>query len=424
MKKIGIFVLLFLLLMVSFVSAVSTTLEEGYDKKENILIEVKGNILSPINVGDVEFKRKNVGVPLDYGVLNLEDKHFIWAIAPDKNETYTLLINNLETTVNGQKQMINYTQNFIVFENLTDYSIKPGVITAKGDFEIEINSYVDSEIIIQVNFPYEDNLRIKPGNNKFTFLTDKIKEDLFTSIKIGKYSVPLSLDIDDKSSVSRKKGLYFEPVSIKREILSGERPVYLIKIKNAEDRNYQDVKIKYDKDLFFITPDGVFNIANEGNYNFNLTFKKAVDKNIKDQVEIIFDNSSIVLPVEITLSENAIPISANTSEGFQYFCSELAGVKCISGESCSGEEKEGLDGLCCLGVCQAVAVEEEGNTSEIIGYILALGIFLILGYLIYRFKKAKKEGNDEIAEKLGPSRLSKMKAAGMVEEKIERKDLP
>ena len=424
MKKIGIFAFLFLILSISFVSAISTTLKENYDKKENIIIEVKGNILSPINVEDIEFKRKNVGVPLDYGVLNLEDKHFIWAIAPDKNETYTLLINNLETTVNGQNSMINYTQNFNVLENLTDYSIKPGIITAKGDFEVEINSYLDNEISILVNFPYENNLIIKPGNNKFTFLTNTIKEDLFTSIRIGKYSVPLNLDIDDKNTITKKKGIYFEPVSIKRDVSLGDRPVYLIKVRNTDDKAYQNIKIKYDKEIFFITPDQSFNLDKQEIFNFNLTFKKAVDKNIKNQVEIIFDNSSVILPVEITLSENVIPINTNNSEGFQYFCSELAGVKCISGESCSGEEKEGLDGLCCLGVCQAVAVEEEGNTSEIIGYVLALGIFLILGYLIYRFKKAKKEGNDEITEKLGPSRLSKMKAAGIVEEKTPRKDLP
>lgn len=426
MKKIGVFVYLFLFLLLSFsfVSGISTTLKESYDKKENIIIEVKGNILSPIRFDDIEFKRKNVVVPLEYDVMNIEDKHFIWAIAPDKNETYTLLINNLETTVDGQKQIINYTQNFNVLENLTRYSVKPGFVNAKGDFEIEINSYSDFNIIINTNFPYENSLNLKPGSNKFTFLTDSIKSDLFTSIKIGDYNVPLYLNLEDKNIINRKKGLYFEPVNIKRSISLGERPVYLVSVRNYDNVPYQKVKLLYDKQIFFINPDKEFDISSGGKFEFNLTFRKNIDKDFSDKIEMNYANSSLVLPLEIKIGDAKSDVAVkNSSSEFQYFCSELAGVKCVSDEKCNGEVKEGLDGTCCLGSCQ-VQVVEENSSSQWIGYVLALLIFLILGYLVYRFKKAKQEGNDEIAEKLGPSRLSKMKAAGMVEDKRERKDLP
>ncbi len=422
MKKIGIFAFLFLIVSISFVSAVSTTLKESYDKKENIIIEVKGNILSPIKFEDIEFKRKNVGVPLEHDVMNLEDKHFIWAIAPDKNETYTLLINNLETTINGQKKIINYTQNFNVLENLTRYSIKPGFVNAKGNFDVEINSYLDSNIVISTNFPYESSLNIKPGNNKFTFLTDSVKSDLFTSIKIGEYSVPLYLNLEDKN-INNKKGLYFEPVSIKRSIRSGEKPIYLVSVRNYDNSSHQKVKLLYNKQIFFINPDKEFNINSGERIEFNLSFRNNLDKDFNDKIEITYDNLILSLPLEIKIDDGVPDVVKNSSSDFQYFCSELAGSKCALDETCSGEVKEGLDGTCCLGSCQTQTVEES-NTSNIIGYVLALLIFLILGYLVYRFKKAKQEGNDEISEKLGPSRLSKMKAAGMVEEKSERKDLP
>ncbi len=422
MKKIGIFAFLFLIVSISFVSAVSTTLKESYDKKENIIIEVKGNILSPIKFEDIEFKRKNVGVPLEHDVMNLEDKHFIWAIAPDKNETYTLLINNLETTINGQKKIINYTQNSNVLENLTRYSIKPGFVNAKGNFDVEINSYLDSNIVISTNFPYESSLNIKPGNNKFTFLTDSVKSDLFTSIKIGEYSVPLYLNLEDKN-INNKKGLYFEPVSIKRSIRSGEKPIYLVSVRNYDNSSHQKVKLLYNKQIFFINPDKEFNINSGERIEFNLSFRNNLDKDFNDKIEITYDNLILSLPLEIKIDDGVPDVVKNSSSDFQYFCSELAGSKCALDETCSGEVKEGLDGTCCLGSCQTQTVEES-NTSNIIGYVLALLIFLILGYLVYRFKKAKQEGNDEISEKLGPSRLSKMKAAGMVEEKSERKDLP
>lgn len=425
MKKIGIFAFIVLVFSISFASAISTTLKESYDQKENIIVEVKGNILSPIKFGDIEFKRKNVVVPLEYNVLNVKNKYFIWAIAPDKNETYTLLINNLEITVNGQKQIINYTQNFNVLENLTRYNIKPGFINSKGNFEVEITSYSDNDVVINTNFPYESSLNLKPGSNKFTFLADGIKSDLFTSIKIGEYSVPLYINLDDKNTVSNKKGLYFEPVSIKRSVKSGDRPIYLINIRNYDDVNHKKVKLIYDKDIFFIAQDREFDIDKGGRFEFNLSFKKNIDKDISNEIKINYANSSLALPLEIKIDDTEESIvSKNNSSEFQYFCSELAGVKCVSNEICNGEVREGLDGTCCLGSCQNQNVEVESSSSEWIGYVLALLIFLILGYLVYRFKKAKEEGNDEIAEKLGPSRLSKMKAAGMVEDKNERKDLP
>jgi hypothetical protein len=424
MKKIGVIALLVLLFSVSFVSAVSTTLKESYERKENILVEVNGNILSPIKFENIEFKRKNVPVPLEYDVLNVEDKHFIWAIAPDKNETYTLYINNLETTINGQKQIINYTQNFNVGVNLTDYSIRPGIVNTRADFEIEIISYIDSNIEIDTNFPYESKIDIKPGSNKYTFLTSSIKNDLFTSIKIGKYSVPLYLDLANSKTNVKKGGLYFEPVSIKRNVVLGDRPIYLISLKNYDNRSYENVKFDYNKQILFINPDKDFTIKSGENLEFNVTFRNNIDKEVNQKIHISYDGKTNDLPIDISIdSSGSLIAPKNSTSEFQYFCSELAGVKCISGEICSGEVKEGLDGACCLGSCQTQTVEE-GDSSGIIGYVLALLIFLILGYLVYRFKKAKQEGNDEIAEKLGPSRLSKMKAAGIVEDKNERKDLP
>lgn len=423
MKKIGIFIVLLLLFVIPFTSAISTTLRDSYDKKETIIAEIKGNILSPINFGDIEFKRRNVGVPLDYGVENIEDKHFVWAVAPDNNGTYTLNVNNIETTVNGVNQIINYTQNFTVSENLTEYSVTPGVINTKKNFIVEITSYLDSDNVVHVNFPHENDITVKPGKNSFTFSIDSVKETLFAGINIGKYDVPLYVPIENKNVFYRQSGIYFEPTNIKRSIVVGDRPIYIVTIRNPENRSYQNVVFNYDKKLFYISDDKPFSIVSGGRRDFNLTFKNAINKEFSNQIEIDYDNRTVFLPLEIAIADKSSDVNMNQSTVFQYFCSELAGTKCSIDQTCSGETKDGLDGACCLGTCQAVVVQSSGSsTSQIIGYILAVAIFLIIGYLIYKFKKTKKEVGDDIEEKLGPSRLSKMKAAGMVEDK--RRDLP
>ena len=173
MKRIIFFcIFIFLIFLISNVTAISSNLKTEYERGESIIIEINGNILEPIDKTDVEFLRKHISVPLEYDIKKIGGRYFLWAIAPQTSGNYTLAINNIATTISGKTARINFAQNFSVMNNLTDYSIKPGFISTKEDFIISIDLNADFEKIINVNRPYEREVVLKPGRNNVEFLAD------------------------------------------------------------------------------------------------------------------------------------------------------------------------------------------------------------------------------------------------------------
>ena len=70
-------------------SALTLNMKESYQPRETMIIEVAGNILSPIKLEDVEFKRKNVIMPLNYDVKVLGEKMLLATkIIPIKQKVY------------------------------------------------------------------------------------------------------------------------------------------------------------------------------------------------------------------------------------------------------------------------------------------------------------------------------------------------
>jgi hypothetical protein len=191
-KITGAYFAVFILLVCSLqaASAISTSMKETYEPGETIIAEVYGNILEPIKPENVIFKRGHVAIALEYGINKLGERTFIWAISPEAGNNYTLEIKNIATSVLGKAQTISYEKNFSVAGNITDYSIKPGIVYANADFKIVAQLNRDENIAIKVDFPYERDVGLKPGANTISFSIKNINETKLFNISIGKYIVP------------------------------------------------------------------------------------------------------------------------------------------------------------------------------------------------------------------------------------------
>src|SRR3989344_5536255 len=137
MKKSLVFAFI-LVLMMQGVYAISSDLREAYRPGETIIAELQGNFLSPIEKENVEFYRGHVLVPFEYDVMKLGEKYFLWAVAQENENNYTLKIKDISTTINGKPGKIDFEKNFSIVGGLIDYSIKPGVIFANSDFELVV----------------------------------------------------------------------------------------------------------------------------------------------------------------------------------------------------------------------------------------------------------------------------------------------
>lgn len=379
MKK---FLFFLLFLIIPFTSAISTTLLQNYEPGETIIIEIQGNVLEPIQKSDVIFRRNHVAVAVDYDVKRILDKYYLYAQAPMNQNNYTLFINNIATTVNGQNQKINYNQSFQVIGNITDYSINPGFIISSQDFEIVLKSNKDTSQTINTDFPAESSIQIQPGTNTIKFSISQLQSGVHLA-QFGKYTVPIQ--IIKNTEVNSNNSLEVFPKVIRENLEINKTKSYNISITNTGSSSLDKVYFTYNKDLFILDKEL---ISLEPNSSINISIElKEKSNSILETIFIAKDSeilSNITFSIFFTNNQSEITNSSNQA----YYCQELSGKFCSASEICSGESVQSLDGLCCLGQCN---VEEESSSSWIIyTLILAALLVIIVVYLKYRKTKLPK----------------------------------
>ncbi len=395
MKKINILIsLIIFIYFISIASAISATLKESYSPKETIIAEISGNILGSLSSDNIEFKRGNVRVPLEYELKKLDNKYFLWFVAPESQNNYTLIINNIETTISGKNEEIDFSQNFSVLGNLSSYTIKPGAILANEDFEISVFLNEDFEKIVSISAPETHEVSIKPGENKIKFKFSDFEKNKILGIDLGIYKIPIFLISDEKNSDLQI--LRFSPRTIEKIFLSSDEELdYIFSLDNLQNKKLENIELFYDKEKFKISPDK-FSLAPKESISLTLKIKGGDGDKIEDFVYAKYKNDSIPLYLDIRFSDNPeeeldfINNSENSSiKG--YYCHELEGKLCSAGETCEGKTKQSLDGIkgvCCIGKC---VIPKKSNSW--IGYLIALILTGAVIFIWFKYRKVKPETN-------------------------------
>lgn len=186
-KGVLVFVLLF---FTSSALAVSTDLKETYAPKETAIFELFG-VLGNINKNQVNIlKDGHIDTPVEFDVGNVNDKRYIWFIAPLNPGNYTLHIKDVIATVNGVPEVVDYDEAFSVSGDIALYSVKPGFIITNKNFQLIATGYSDFNQIIQTSFPAPRDVTIRPGVNYVTYDTIGVIGALSTPITFGTYQIP------------------------------------------------------------------------------------------------------------------------------------------------------------------------------------------------------------------------------------------
>lgn len=385
MKK-GILIAGFLVafvLSLCFVSAITTTLGTSYRPGETAVVELSGNILEPIAFGNVMIKRNNVIMAQDYDVKKLGEKYYIWFQSPKDAGNYTLWIKNLKTTINGVPSVIDFSQNFTVSGNFVDYSVSPGFMMTGNNFQMNVKVYGDNNIPINVDFPYQQQILLKPGDNVIDFDVSSITGSKFSTLHLGVYALPIY--VMRNLSVGESPDIVFSPLSVSRLILVSEKlPVYnVISVRNLGKNALNDVYFEYDNSSISINS-SKFNIRGNESKEFNLGIIKGSDFNTK--IYLRAGNYSFDFPIGVVFEKNNV--SGNESGGSNlYRCSELRGKICSASEVCSTSQEISLDGPCCTGECTAAEPVSSGYSW--VGYLVVLIVLVVGGYVYMNYRKAK-----------------------------------
>jgi len=395
MKKLSI--LFIILLFIPFTLAISTDMKPVYQPSETLIIEIFGNILSPIMPEDVELKRINVQVPWEYDVKRVGERYFLWGTLPNVQNNYTLIIKDIRTTVSGVPQNIDFSQDFSTFGEIVSYSIKPGfIITQEDEFEITVFSYGDFPEPINVNFPQEHEVILSPGENKLTFSTLSV-EPGFIIIQIGIYLTPVLILGEEQDNIQDNEIILpefrFFPKTIESVILFDENPFYPFSIINTGGESIEDLILEYDSEIFIIEPSLQEVIAAGETLNYTLTLKKQ-NEPIEEIILLRSGNLLIEFPITVAYTENLEQVQTpyldeNYSETQGYYCEELGGKACTAGEVCSTDTLSSLDiSSCCLGTCSD-ATEE--TSYAWVGYLIAAVLLVVVVIILGRYIKTRKQ---------------------------------
>lgn len=388
-------------------SAVTSTLKDNYSPKETMVFQVYGNILEPISMEQVEFKRVNVNVPLQYGMEVIGGKYFIWAIAPENPGNYTFRIKDVTSTVNGKAEESDFEKQFSVSGEMKQYYITPGVISTGEDFEIKAFVNGDEKIQVSVGSPINQAVVLEPGENKLKFGIESFSGTQFTSLNIGEYSVPAY--IKGKGSVPSNSTeeeiilpirILVIPSQIESIVYRGNAPGgYQFFIRNTGTESAENAYLDYDRRLISITPDEKISVKPNATAFYNISIKSNVNRSIATTIYFRSGSYSAPLLVNINFTDDASKAATtytnvpSSSDGkTSYKCFELMGTICTADQTCTGTVISSSDGNCCKGACVVQNNDSEGGYAWI-GYLIA-GIVILGGvYLWIRFKKTKTDGN-------------------------------
>lgn len=378
--------LIYIILLISLIpitSAISTTMLPAYQPGETMIIEIQGNILKPIDRTDIVFKRAHVAIAVDYDIKRILDKYYLYAQLPTNQNNYTLFINNIATTVNGQNQIINYNQSFIVSGNLTDYSISPGFISTNKDFSITIKSNLDQKITININFPEERAESLNPGTNTINFKINSISSGIY-SASIGKYTIPIQIINTQQSNQSKEISISVFPKIIRETIEFGKPKSYNITLTNTGNETTSNLYFIYNNELFSLDKETILEIKSNSSENIVITLNK-LNIPISETILLEVDNeiiNNITLDIQFTSNKSEI---TNFSKP-EYYCSELGGKFCAANEICSTQTTQSLDGSCCTGTCN---IQEESSSSTWIFYTFVAVVIVIILIIYVRYRKTK-----------------------------------
>jgi len=403
----------FLVFVIDSVGAVSSNLGDSYRPGETIIAELSGSILNEITASQIKLKRINVEIAIDYGIKKLEDRYFLWLIAPTAEENYTLVIENILTNSGGVVQNVDYEKSFSVSGSLADFSVRPAAIFASEDFEIEAKLNGDADKVISVDFPSARDVVLKPGLNRIDFSVSEVAETQLVFISVGEYSVPVyvvgqdSDEIEDEQNDgviviedesngvneveianASEESFTFSSSVIKVTLLKEEVSEIIMFEINNTGTNEISPKFNYNTQVLEISPNSGIVILPGENAKFELKIKDSRD-GFREAVVASSGNFSdyflVVLNLTSDIQEASTEFFGEEEGSVFYSCSELRGKICGAEEVCSVDTIDSSEGTCCIGSCEM----SSGGSSSIIGYALAILVLIILFFAYKKYRKTK-----------------------------------
>lgn len=398
---------IFIILLASPVYAISSTLQPSYDQGETFIAEIQGSIIEPISLSQVQFYRGHVQVPLIYDLKRFDNHYFLYAITPNSENNYTLIIKNVVTTLNGQQTTINFEQNFSTTNKTAPITISPGLIITSSSVDFTIFLNRDVPETISLSSRENSSLNLQPGQNLIHLdQTEFVKGT--NPISIGKYQIIVYSTRDSSNDVKRSKILLIDPIEIRKKLNHGTKDrTFSFVITNRGLVEMPELTLEYAKDRYSLNPSRIKSLRVNESRTINITLNKE-EIPFSDTLLLRSGDEIVELPLNFIYLDESNQ-TGNTkdpnNQTSSLYCRELNGKICSTSEICSGESINSADGTCCRGTCTPAP---QSSSLAWLGYLIGAVVLIVLIIVGGRYWKAR----------------SNAKATNVIDSKIKKLEKP
>lgn len=419
MIKKSLIVFATLLLIISFVSAVEVQMNSEFQQGETLIAKFSGNFIDKINDDNVYFYKEHVRIPLEFSLLEIQEDYYIYAQLYGKEEgNYSIKIKNVEYYKGLEITDDEIGANFSIAEGTADFSVSPGALITKEDFELELQNLKDFQIEIALNqkssggffaslfggatSTSDDTIILKSGEKKsakFNISEQTGLTKLNLSTENTTYQIPVYMIMENETEEEGSKKLIFETADLEITLATNSNTTRYIYIKNTGEENLENISVELSDSL-----KDYINLSTEffEEIEANETEKLELKINSGDAEETVSGNlnlkKDLVLYDELEISLNFIkdfiPADNETEEKevqTSKTCAELGGEICNSTLKCTEKLVNAKDNKCCLAKC----VEKETNNSgKVLGWLIlgGIGLFMVW-FFLFKFRKTRKKIN-------------------------------
>lgn len=418
MRKEVVFVLIFILS--ASVSALTIELENSYSQKQTVIVQIQGNLQQQIQEEQVKLLKGNSYVAIEHGLQSIDDERYLWFVTPSSEGNYKLTIENIQAIENGESVLIDYEKNFTVGNETAEYYIQPGAVIALSDFFITAKNNRDYDVNINVDAPSAREVVLKPGETKINFDIDEFEGTQSTILNIGIYGVPSKIfgkkitsgnPIEENETEGANgtqdvevRGNYtfeFGSPVIRTKVLDssvGKRIKF--QIRNIRESDLPTLRFALNDEYFLIDEQSYYAEDNE-TAEFELVVKKIPEGVFREAVSARigeYQKYFLIILEKTDKAENESEVEyVPEEEGNSfYYCAELGGKFCGVEQSCSEDEVDSLDGMCCLAECNSGS---SGGIGSWIGYLIAAIILVVIAIVFLKYKKVNENKESAIKER-------------------------
>lgn len=397
--------------MIQFTSGTNASFSQG----ETILASVSGNFINPLTKANIHFYRDgHVSAPALTDVMESNGEFYLYGIlgnyAPGN---YTLSLENVKYMKGAQISTDAIKKNFTITNRTADFSINPGLALSDGtSFSFKLQNLQEGKITVGINAPQGisstdgASLGLQSGETK-TLSFQPENSSGFGTIDFSSantdYSIPISIQGVHQSQPLNEFAMGFEPSTISLSMATSSSTQRIIYLQNKGKTDITNITMDLSTILVpyvTVSPEVIDTLKANSTKKITLTIKS--DSNEATLQGNLFANSenvssSLVLVADFV--QNYVPPNGssenNSSQGNSTVlkkCSDLQGIICGAGETCSGNTADTADGTCCLATCQQTASSGTSSTSKWIGWaLIILIILLVFWFFKRRYRKVKNK---------------------------------